>query len=83
MGNRWTGDRRDRTDRSNLFPLSATSPQTVLARATPPDIWYSLHPKLEPAIEKGLLSCAQLESIIYACQQHERTVVNHHQVGGA
>jgi len=38
---------------------------------------------MEKAIEGGLLSCAQLESIVYACQQHERTVVNHSQVGGA
>lgn len=55
----------------------------MLARATPPDIWYELHPKMRKTVDKGLLSCAQLESIVYACQQHERTTVNDGEVGGA
>ena len=55
----------------------------MLARASPPDIWYKLHSKMQPIVENGKLSCAQLESIIYACQQHEKTVVNGGEVGGA
>jgi hypothetical protein len=33
-------------------------------------------------IKRGLLSSAQLESIVYASQQHERAVVNGNEVGG-
>lgn len=55
---------------------------SVLARATPPDVWYVLHPGMQAAIDAGLLSSAQLESIVYASQQHEKTLVNGQEVGG-
>jgi len=55
---------------------------SVLARAEPPDIWYKLHPGMDQIVQDGRLSSAQLESIIYATQQHERTVVNGEEVGG-
>ena len=50
--------------------------------AEPPDVWYKLHPGMDRIIEEGKLSSAQLESITYATQQHERTVVNGGEVGG-
>ena len=49
---------------------------TVLSRAVPPDVWYELHPAMQEPIDSGALSNLQLESIVYACQQHERTKVN-------
>jgi hypothetical protein len=55
---------------------------SVLARATPPDVWYVLHPGMQAAIDAGLLSSAQLESIVYASQQHEKNLVNGQEVGG-
>jgi len=55
---------------------------SVLSRADPPDVWYELHPGMARIIKRGLLSSAQLESIVYASQQHERAVVNGNEVGG-
>ena len=40
-----------------------------LAAVEPPDVTYQPH--IEDAIQAGLLSGLQLESIVYACQRHE------------
>eukprot|EP00079_Xenopus_tropicalis_P011514 XP_002937427.2 PREDICTED: protein strawberry notch homolog 2 isoform X2 [Xenopus tropicalis] len=43
---------------------------STLSSVPPPDITYSLSLPSD-VIEQGLLSALQLESIVYACQQHE------------
>ena len=73
--------------RSFHLPYTQVVETTVLARAVPPDVWYELHPAMQRAIDSGNLSNLQLESIVYACQQHERTKINedihgHYEVGG-
>jgi hypothetical protein len=53
-----------------------------MARAVPPDVRYRLHSGMNSLIESGRLSSLQLESIVYASQQHEFTRVNGGMVGG-
>lgn len=50
-----------------------------LAAVEPPDISYQLH--LEDLIQAAALSALQLESIVYACQRHERTLPDGQRAG--
>jgi hypothetical protein len=42
-----------------------------LSSVLPPDVYYRLHIP-EELIDEGKLSALQLESIVYACQQHDK-----------
>ncbi|XP_067135258.1 protein strawberry notch homolog 1-like isoform X1 [Centruroides vittatus] len=46
-----------------------------LSSVQPPDVWYKMSIP-EEAIDRCLLSALQLESIVYACQQHETLLPN-------
>lgn len=50
-----------------------------LSAVEPPDISYQLH--LDELIEQGALSALQLESIVYACQRHERKLPDGQRAG--
>ncbi|OUC47899.1 hypothetical protein D917_06568 [Trichinella nativa] len=56
--------------RSGLSHPDAVVETSSLASVQPPDIWYHVSIP-EEIIDHGFISALQLETIIYACQQHE------------
>ena len=50
-----------------------------LAAVEPPDISYQLH--MEDLVDAGTLSALQLESIVYACQRHQRLLPDGQRAG--
>ena len=67
--------------RSGLAHPDPVVETVSLGSVNSPEVRYTLHPKLEEAVDSGMLSALQQEAACYACQAHERILPSDERTG--